>query len=67
MKTTTITEQLRNLGYTPKQIKTLHNHLFRICGFKSVTNVEIHGDELWFINYETGEITSTTADFYRQF
>lgn len=68
MKRKTTTEQLRNVGYTPKQIKTIHNHHFRVYNkFKDFNIVEIHNNDLWFINEETGEILGTDANFYKQF
>ena len=59
----TLTETLRELGYTPKQIKRIFNSL-HYNGFKAteILDVEIHRDfknEDWvrfYINNEYGEI-----------
>ena len=63
MKQETVTSKLRNLEFTPKQIKRIFNSL-HYNGFKStdILDVEIHRDfrnEDWvrfYINNEYGEI-----------
>lgn len=63
----TITAQLRELGYSNKQIKKLNNHLnYRGMTFSRVTSIErrvnIDGDlVIDFIDGESGEICEFLA------
>ena len=56
-----ITQQLRDLGYTNRQIKTIHNRFFRIMGFKCYNRVERIEDFLRFYDDETGMIFEFNA------
>lgn len=52
----TITEQLRELGFTNKEIKRMHNIYFKVDHFRNYEFVTIEGKFLRFINFTDGQI-----------